>query len=153
MIGLIKGLFVKPSTAWILLVIAMCAGAYWFATSGQLHYPPPEVAKLELARGDIASSSSCLSVDDVLHANNLANGPTSPKATWTSRVKDEWTLRLDLGKHSWRTYRFIVEGGRLVPMQVVSSDDLPDISTEQAIDEWIAKIHSPPAESCRLSGD
>ena len=134
----------KPSTAWILLAVAMCGGAYWFATRGRMHYPPPEVAQLELARGDAGSSNSCLSVDAVLHANNLDNGPSSPTTIWTSRVKDEWTMRLELGKAtSWRAYTFTVEGGRLVPMTVVASDDLPDISTEQAIDDLIAKSTRP----------
>jgi len=144
----------KPSTAWILLVVGLCAAAYWFATSGQLNYPPPEVASLELARGDAASSSSCLSVEDVLRVNNLNNGPTSPTTTWTSRVKNEWTLRVELGKRtSWRAYTFVVEQGRLVPVGVVSSDDVPDVGTQEAIDEWIAKIHSPPSESCKPTGD
>ena len=144
----------KPSAAWILLVVAMCGGAYWFATRGRLHYPPPEVAQLELARGDAGSSNSCLSVDAVLHANNLDNGPSGPTTIWTSRVKDEWTMRVEIGKSTtWRAYTFTVEGGRLVPMTVVASDDLPDISTEQAIDDLIAKIHSPPQEACKPNGE
>ena len=144
----------KPATSWILLVITLCAFAYWFAVAGRVHYPPPEVAALELARGDIASSSSCLTVEDVLRANNLNNGPTSPTTIWTSRVKNEWTLRVEHGKStSWRAYTFTVEGGRLVPMTVVASDDLPDISTEQAIDDLIAKIHSPPQEACKPNGE
>jgi len=133
----------KASTAWSIFVAAAVGLAYWFAVSGRVHYPPPEVAALELARGDIASSPSCLTVDQVLKANGLTNN------IWTSRVKDEWTLRLEPGGHSWRTYTFTVEGTQFVPRMVVSSDDLPQIDMQPAIDEWIAKIHSPPEESCR----
>jgi hypothetical protein len=131
---------------WMIPVAVACVGAWLFLTAGRLSYPPPEVAALELARGDIASSPSCLTVDQVLKANGLTDN------NWTTRVKDEWTLRLEPGGSSWRTYRFVVEGRMLVPMQVVSSDDLPQIETEAAIDEWIAKIHTPPAESCRRQG-
>lgn len=132
----------KPSTGWIVFVITLCGLGYWFATSGRLHYPPPDIAALELARGDIERSRSCLTVDQVLKANGFTNN------VWTSRVRNEWTMRVEPGGHSWRTYTFTVENGRLEPMMVVSSDDLPQIDLKPAIDEWIEKIHAPAAESC-----
>jgi hypothetical protein len=142
----------KPATAWILLVIAMCGVAYWFVTRGRLHYPPPEVAALELARGDIARSSSCLSVDAVLRANGFTDATKNPTIVWTSRVRDEWTMRFEFGGSSWRAYTFQVEGNQLVPVNVVSSDDLPKIDLQPSIDEWIGKIHSPAADSCQPAG-
>jgi len=137
----------KPATAWILLVVAMSGGAYWFATRAQLHWPPPGVAALELTRGDVARSSSCVSVDAVLRANHL-DGTEGARPVWTSRVKDEWMMRQEVGQHDWRAFMFRVEGGQLVPINVVYSDTMPGPLLEEAIADLLEHTQVPADSHC-----
>lgn len=117
----------------VLTAITAVAAIYFVFTSRHAD-PPTEYTALELATVGAATTPSCYSLQSVLVANNLAGGA---KRSWSERVRNEWTLRIDNGR-DWRTYRFTREGDLVVPTQVVSSDKLPQISTDEAIDAWLA---------------
>jgi hypothetical protein len=109
--------------------------------------PPAEYSALELTRGDAAATPACYSLQSVLVANNLTG---DARRSWSMRVKDEWTLRIDNGR-DWRTYRFTKEGDLVVPSQVVSSEKLPQIGRQEAIDAWLkttADKHAARVKRC-----
>ena len=110
--------------------------------------PPAEYSALELTRADAAATPSCYSLQSVLVANNLTG---SARRSWSTRVKDEWTLRIDNGR-DWRAYRFTRDGDLVVPSQVVSSDDLPQIGTQEAIDAWLKTAVDKQAAKVKRCG-
>ena len=138
-----------PATLWKLFVGILVATAAYLVFFPRTTEAPPEIAALEMAKADFENTGSCYTLHDVLAANQLT-GDGPHKVHWTTRVRDEWTLRVD-GDKTWRTYRFDRENGRMIPRQVVSSDNLPQVETQAAIDEWVAeavKQNKPKVQHC-----
>ena len=135
-------------TSGVAVLTALSSLVAIYLVLGSRHSDPPaEYAALELTRGDAATTPSCYSLQSVLAANNLTG---SARRTWSMRVKDEWTMRIDNGR-DWRSYRFTREGDLVVPSQVVSSDELPQIGTQEAIDAWLktaADKHAAKVKRC-----
>jgi len=137
-------------TSGIALLTVLSGGvAIYFVLSARHTDPPPEFAALELAQGGASTTPSCYSLQSVLVANNLTGGA---QRSWTTRVKDEWTLRVDNGR-DWRTYRFARSDDLVVPMQVVSSDKLPQIGTQEAIDAWLAQAAAKHVAKVKRCGN
>jgi hypothetical protein len=118
--------------SWMIFVIALAGAAVWFVF-GQRSEPPPEVTALELVRGDFYETPSCFSLGSVLTANRLDGSASDSSVGWSTRVRDEWTLRVDRGK-SWSAYTVVKQGGMMLPVRVAFSDDLPQLRVEQAVD-------------------
>ena len=68
----------------------------------------------------------------VLRANRL-DGREGRTPVWTSRVRDEWMRRQEMGQHDRRAFMFHVAGGRLV---------------EDAIDEPFSHTPVPRGSPC-----
>jgi hypothetical protein len=118
--------------SWMIFVVALAGAAVWFVF-GQRSEPPPEVSALEVLRGDFYETPSCFSLGSVLTANRLDGSASDAGVGWSTRVRDEWTLRVDRGK-SWSAYTFVKQGGMMLPVRVAFSDDLPQLGVEQAVD-------------------
>jgi hypothetical protein len=113
--------------------------------------PPAEIAALEVARGDIARTPSCYSLDSVLTANRLDGSASDASVFWTTRVRDEWTMTVKRGK-SWSRYTFVKEGDVMTPVGLSFSDDLPqDTRMEKAIGDLLAATNGSvlPMARCR----
>jgi hypothetical protein len=123
----------RLSSGVAVFTVISAAAAIYFVFANRHSDPPPEYTALELTTGGAAPAPSCYTLQSVLVANNLTG---TAKRTWSQRVKNEWTLRIDNGR-DWRSYRFTREGDLVVPSQVVSSDKLPQIGTQEAIDAWL----------------
>jgi hypothetical protein len=126
----------KPATAWALFTAVLIGVALWLTFAGRHSEPPADIAALELVRGDINETGSCFSLGAVLAANQLDGTASDVDVLWTTRVRDEWTLRVDR-KRSWRAYTFVRQEGRLLPVRVAFSDDLPQLGLEAAVDELL----------------
>ena len=125
----------KPSFGWALFALIFSAIAVWFVFGQRHSAPPAEIAALELLRGDFNDTPSCFSLGSVLKANGL-DGSGDADVVWTTRVRDEWTMRVERGK-SWSAYTFMREGDFLLPVRRAFSDDLPQLGSEAAIDELL----------------
>jgi len=117
-------------------VLVLASAAVWFVFGQRHTRPPAEIAALELVRGDINETPSCFSLGSVLTANRLDGSATDTGVVWTTRVRDEWTMRVQRGK-SWSTYTFMREGERILPVRLAFSDDLPQLGMEKAVDELL----------------
>lgn len=127
----------KPSTGWALFALALAGTAVWFLFGQRHSSPPPEIAALELARGDIPYTPSCFTLGSVLTANRLDGSASDASVLWTTRVRDEWTMRVERGK-SWSAYTFMRQGDLLLPVRLAFSDDLPQApGMENAVDELL----------------
>jgi len=137
----------RLSSGVAVLTVISAAVAIYFVLANRHADPPPEYTALELMTAGAAPAPSCYSLQSVLVANNLTG---TAKRTWSERVKNEWTLRIDNGR-DWRSYRFTREGDLVVPSMVVSSDKLPQIGTQEAIDAWLkaaADKNVPKMQRC-----
>jgi hypothetical protein len=123
----------SPVAGALLGALAAAIAIYYFVFAQRLSNPPPAFAALEITTAGATTTPTCYSLNSLLVANGLAGD--APRV-WTERVKDEWTLRVGR-KSTWRTYRFVRENDMVLPMQVVSSDDLPQISMEHVMDQWV----------------
>jgi hypothetical protein len=123
-------------TSWVILVLVFGGVAAWFVFGQRHSGPPAEIAALEMMRGDISETPSCFSLGSVLTANRLDGSGSDVGVVWTNRVKDEWAMRVARGT-SWSSYRFIRQGEFIVPVMSSSSDDLPQVGLEKAIDELL----------------
>jgi hypothetical protein len=133
--------------------LALSGAAVWFVFGQRHASPPPEIAALELTRGDINRTGSCFSLGSVLTANRLDGSASDAGVLWTTRVRGEWTMRVDRGK-SWSAYTFVREDGRMVPVRLSFSDDLPDLGMEPAIDELLkATANGSVPRVARCGGD
>jgi hypothetical protein len=140
----------KPVHLWAVFALALIGFGLYMVFSQRLPEPPPAVGALELANGDIERTGSCYTLHDVLVANHFDAQSGHSNVAWNSRVKDEWAMHIENGK-LWRTFRFQVEDGRVVPLQVVSSDKLPQIELKPAIDQLLARAaeaHTPKVPRC-----
>jgi hypothetical protein len=127
----------RSSAGWLLFVLVMTGIALWFVFSQRYSSPPPEITALELTRGDIPLTPSCYSLGSVLAANHLDGSASDTSVVWTTRVRDEWTMRVERGK-SWSAYTFLREGDLMQPVRLAFSDDLPqEVRMEPAIDNLL----------------
>jgi hypothetical protein len=126
----------RPSHGWALFALVLIGVALWFVFAQRQSQPPAELAALELVRGDLNDTGSCFSLGSVLVANRLDGSASDAGVVWTTRVRDEWTLRVQRGE-SWRAYTFVKEPGRVRPVRVAFSDDLPQVGVEKAVDELL----------------
>ena len=109
----------------------------WFVFSQRHSSPPPEIAALELLRGDFYDTPSCYSLASVIQANRLDGTDSEASVLWTTRVRDEWTMRVDRGK-SWSAYTFMKRDQFMLPVRLAFSDDLPQApGMEKAIDDLL----------------
>jgi hypothetical protein len=134
----------------VLFVLVSAVGIYMIF-SNRHSDPAVEFSALELAAGDAANTPTCYSLATALVANNLTG---DARRTWTSRVFNEWTLRIDNGRQ-WRTYTFMREGDLVVPLQVVSSEDLPQIGDQEAVAAWVRTAkdkNAPRMARCSNAG-
>jgi hypothetical protein len=141
----------RPNAGYLVLFVLASAVAIYMIISNRHSDPAVEFSALELAAGDAANTPTCYSLATALVANNLTG---DARRTWTSRAPDEWTLRIDNGRQ-WRSYTFTREGDLVVPFQVVSSKDLPQISDQEAVAAWVrtAKDKSAPRMArCSTAG-
>jgi hypothetical protein len=123
---------------WLIYVLAFCGAAIWFFFGQRQSKPPADIAALEMARGNIARTPSCYSLDAVLTANRLDGSASDASVFWTTRVRDEWTMTVKRGK-SWSRYTFVKEGDVMTPVGLSFSDDLPqDTGMEKGIGELLA---------------
>jgi len=123
---------------WVIYVLAFFGTAIWFFFGQRQSKPPAEIAALEIARGNIARTPSCYSLDSVLTANRLDGTASDASVFWTTRVRDEWTMTVKRGK-SWTRYTFVREGDVMTPVGLSFSDDLPqDTGMEKAIGDLLA---------------
>ena len=122
---------------WMVFVLALVGTGIWFVFARQQSAPPAELAALELVRGDFNETPSCFSLGAVVAANHLDGSSDDVDAGWTTRVRDEWTLRVDRDQ-SWRAYTFVKQENFVLPVRVAFSDDLPQLGVEKAIDELLA---------------
>jgi hypothetical protein len=140
-------------TSWVILVLVLAGAAAWFVFGQRHSGPPPEIAALEMMRGDISETPSCFTLASVLKANRLDGSASDVGVVWTNRVRDEWAMRVARGK-SWSSYRFIKQGNFLVPVLSSSSDDLPQLGLEKAIDELlVATANGSVPKVARCSGN
>jgi len=123
----------KPSSAWALFALILIGIAVYFVFSQRHSSPPPEIAALELLRGDINETGSCFSLGSVLTANRLDGSASDASVVWRTRVRDEWTMRVERGK-SWSAYTFMRQGDFMLPVRLAFSDDLPQLGMEEAVD-------------------
>ena len=138
---------------WSLFVAVMVGIAAWMVFFERHSALPPELAALELARGDISETGSCFSLGSVVKANRLEDGASDASVYWNERVHDEWTLHVKRGS-SRSAYTFLKEDGRMVPVRVVFMDDLPQLNTEQAVDELLkATANGSVPRVARCGGD
>jgi hypothetical protein len=121
----------------MLFVLVIVGVAAWFVFGQRHSAPPADIAALELVRGDFYETPSCFSLGAVLTANRLDGSASDASVVWTTRVRDEWTMRVDRGK-SWSAYTFIRQEQFLLPVRPAFSDDLPQLGLEKAIDELLA---------------
>ena len=127
----------KPSSGWALFAFVLIGTALWFVFGQRHSSPPAEIAALELVRGDINETPSCFSLGSVLTANRLDGSAADASVLWTTRVRDEWTMRVERGK-SWSAYTFMREGEFMLPVRLAFSDDLPqEPGMEMAIDDLL----------------
>jgi hypothetical protein len=125
--------------------------AVWFVFAQRHAKPPPELAALELNRGDMNETGSCFSLGSVLTANRLDGTAADTDVVWNMRVRDEWTMRVQQGK-SWRAYTFMKEPERALPVRVAFSDDLPQVGVEKAIEELLAATANGSVPRVRRCG-
>jgi hypothetical protein len=118
--------------SWVISVLVFAGVVAWFVFGQRHSAPPAELAALELVRGDISETPSCFSLGSVIKANHL-DGTGDGSVLWTTRVRDEWTLRVDRGQ-SWSAYTFMKQGEFMLPVRLAFSDDLPQLGMEKAID-------------------
>jgi hypothetical protein len=123
--------------SWVIFVLALSGAGVWYFFGQRHSSPPPEIAALELVRGDTSETPSCFSLGSVLKANRLDGSDSDASVGWTTRVRDEWTMRVDRGK-SWSAYTFIKQEQFMLPVRRAFSDDLPQLGLEKAIDELLA---------------
>ena len=130
----------------------MAGVALWFVFGQRHSSPPPEITALEITRGDIPRTPSCFSLGSMLTANRLDGSASDTSVVWTTRVRDEWTMRVERGK-SWSAYTFMREGDLMEPVRLAFSDDLPqETGMEQAIDDLLKPTASgsvPRVARCR----
>jgi hypothetical protein len=127
----------RPSALWALFALFLIGIVVWFVLGQRLSTPPADIAALELARGDIEETGSCFSLGSVLTANRLDGTASDVDVSWSTRVRDEWTLRVEKGK-SWSAYTFIRQEGRMLPVRLAFSDDLPQLGMAEAMEELLA---------------
>ena len=134
----VSGAFSLSSSAWVLFALILLGIAVWFVFGQRHSGPPAGIAALELVRGDINETPSCFSLGSVLTANRLDGSATDASVVWTTRVRDEWTMRVERGK-SWSAYTFMRKGDFMMPVRLAFSDDLPqEPGMEKAVDDLLA---------------
>jgi hypothetical protein len=143
----------RASHGWALFALVLIGIALWMVFGERHSAPPPGLAALELVRGDMNETGSCFTLGSVLKANRLDESASDASVVWTSRVRDEWTMRVKRGK-SWSAYTFVRGEGRMLPVRVAFSDDLPQLNTEKAVDELLkATANGSVPRVARCGGD